>query len=94
LTFSGNSIAIFDNDLANNGGALFTAQHPNMTFNGCPVLTFNDNNVRAIYAIGTTILFSGALLVTFYKSTEGQDGGALYSIRNSVILFTEDSSKK
>ena len=88
---------LFENNIAENGAAIYISDHSTIVFDKNSVVKCNNNYVSngTIYSVASsTVIFKENCEVTFSNNSATQYGAAIYSVNNSNVTFTENSKVK
>ena len=95
VIFGRNSNVAFIQNLADRkGGAVFVSNHSTVLFDENSKIKFNYNKAArgTIYSkVSSNVTFSGTCIVEFNNNTATKYGAAIYSFKNSHVIFTNSS---
>ena len=90
VTFKGNLKAIFCDNFAYSGGAMYIHDNSNVTFEGNSAVTFYNNSATvsggAIHIVYSNIMFHGNSTVTFYNNLVAVIGGVMHTVYSNIML--------
>ena len=88
---------LFENNIAENGAAIYISDHSTIVFDKNSIVKCNKNNASngTIYSVASSnVIFKENCEVTFSNNSATQYGAAIYSVDNSHVTFTENSKVK
>ena len=90
VSFEGNTTVTFDGNIADDGGALYSA-NSTVIFKDAPTVLFYNNTARrsggvGYFSLNSKMIIRGTTTVRFDNNTGEKNAGVLYCIRSNIIF--------